>query len=344
MTPAKPKESIAAHPYRFFGSYRLMLAVMVLLSHSPGFLPTWLSELSLGNVGVFGFFVLSGFVIAEALDVFYRGNVRGFFLNRFLKIYPTFWAATLFAYVVMVSLGRSDFPPDPVMVVVNFTIIFGHLPFGSSLVLLTLAWAVIVELIFYALIGIVSAIGWRAGRTEAVLGISAILTLGVYIYVDQTESFTRSFSVFRYTPFFVAGVAYYYLLSRRSAVAAGFLMVAFAASIHSYWVYHQPVAEHLRLGTLALFVLINCLFAWVAILQCPARVERVDKRMGDVTYGVYLGHMPVIWAVAVLTLRPPLESLLVVVCSFTIAWLVFVSVEKPIFKVRDKIRGLRLYD
>ncbi|MDX1429000.1 MAG: hypothetical protein R3282_01880, partial [Rhodothermales bacterium] len=83
------RERIAAHPYRLFGGYRLSLATMVLLSHSPGFLPAWMIDLSLGNVGVFSFFVLSGFVIAEALDVFYRGNVRGFAINRFLKIYPT---------------------------------------------------------------------------------------------------------------------------------------------------------------------------------------------------------------------------------------------------------------
>lgn len=55
----------AEYPYRLFGAYRLALAVMVLLSHSPGFLPDWIARLSLGNVGVFSFFVLSGFVISH---------------------------------------------------------------------------------------------------------------------------------------------------------------------------------------------------------------------------------------------------------------------------------------
>ena len=165
---------------------------MVVLSHSPGFLPKWVSQLSLGNVGVFSFFVPSGFVIAEALDVFYQGNVKGFFANRFLKIYPAFWAATLFAYIALVYLGRSEFPPDPLVVAVNFTIILGHTPFGSHLVLLTLAWAVIVELIFYVLMAFVSALGTRINRSKEVLVISAVIALGAYLYVDHSASVLSS--------------------------------------------------------------------------------------------------------------------------------------------------------
>ena len=142
----------------------------------------------------------------------------------------------------------------------------------------------------------------------------------------------------------MAGVAYYYVVSRRSMGAAAVLLVALVASVHSYWVYHQPVAEGLRLGTTALFIAVNACFAWAAWLQCPARVERVDKRMGDLTYGVYLIHVPVTWVMAVFSFVPPLESVLVVIGSFAIAWLIFVCVERPLFTLRDTFRGSRLYD
>ena len=66
--------------------------------------------------------------------------------------------------------------------------------------------------------------------------------------------------------------------------------------------------------------------------------------MDDLTYGVYLIHMPVIWVMAVFAFVPPLESMLVVLGSFAIAWLIFTYVERPMFKLRDKFRGLRLYD
>jgi len=342
--PDDPGNQIAAHPYRLFGGYRLTLAVMVLLSHSPGFLPKGVSQLSLGNAGVFSFFVLSGFVIAEALDVFYRGNIKGFLANRFLKIYPTFWAASIFAYVVLVYLGRSDFPPNPLMVVVNLTILFGHLPFGSQLVLLTLAWAVIVELIFYILMAVVSTLGTRISCSKEVLVLAAVVALGAYLYVDYTESFTRSFAVFRFSPFFIAGVAYYYVVSRRSMSAAVLLVIAFGAAVHSYWVYNQPPTELLRVARTVLFVSVNIGFAWMAWLRCPPAVEKADKRMGDLTYGVYLCHMPVIWLVAVFSFIPSIESLLVIACSFALAGLIFICVERPMFRLRDKFRGARLYD
>lgn len=126
--------------------------------------------------------------------------------------------------------------------------------------------------------------------------------------------------------------------------AAVILFIAFGASIHSYWVYNQPPAELFRIGRTVLFVVVNVCFAWAAWLQYSAAVEKVDKRMGDLTYGVYLCHMPVIWLMAVFSFVPPFESLLVVICSFAIAWLIFICVERPMFRLRDKFRGMRLYD
>lgn len=58
---------LASHPYRFLGSYRFLLALLVLTSHASGFLGTTVASLQLGNVGVFLFFVVSGAVICEAL-------------------------------------------------------------------------------------------------------------------------------------------------------------------------------------------------------------------------------------------------------------------------------------
>jgi hypothetical protein len=69
---------IVRHPYRMLGSYRALLAIFVLVSHTSMWLPPWVAPLALGNVGVLSFFVLSGFVIAEAGDVFYPGMPHRF--------------------------------------------------------------------------------------------------------------------------------------------------------------------------------------------------------------------------------------------------------------------------
>src|SRR5205823_14158971 len=52
---------VVAHPYRPLGTFRFVLATLVLVSHASGFLPELIGGLSLGNVGVLLFFVVSGF-------------------------------------------------------------------------------------------------------------------------------------------------------------------------------------------------------------------------------------------------------------------------------------------
>ena len=64
--------------YRFLAGFHFLLAVCVLASHAQALLPPGsspLQPLSLGNVGVFLFFVLSGFVITEALNERLRGRI-----------------------------------------------------------------------------------------------------------------------------------------------------------------------------------------------------------------------------------------------------------------------------
>ena len=93
---AAPAETnLRDRPYRPLGAFRLLLAGLVLVSHSAHLLFPPLKALSLGNAGVLTFFVVSGFVIAEALDRFYRGSPIRFLTNRALKLFPAYWVALL---------------------------------------------------------------------------------------------------------------------------------------------------------------------------------------------------------------------------------------------------------
>jgi peptidoglycan/LPS O-acetylase OafA/YrhL len=63
--------------YRLFGSYRAALAFAVVVSHSlPMLGQTFLQQVELGNIAVMSFFILSGFIIAEAGSTFYKGRPR----------------------------------------------------------------------------------------------------------------------------------------------------------------------------------------------------------------------------------------------------------------------------
>ena len=74
--------------YRMQGFYRFILALMVLWSHSVvSFFPEmsgWFSDLQLGNVGVSSFFVLSGYLMSEAISNWYSNRLPNFLINRYL--------------------------------------------------------------------------------------------------------------------------------------------------------------------------------------------------------------------------------------------------------------------
>jgi peptidoglycan/LPS O-acetylase OafA/YrhL len=81
--------------------------------------------------------------------------------------------------------------------------------------------------------------------------------------------------------------------------------------------------------------------AWVG--SVPKRWERIDKRLGDLTYALYLVHWPIVYAVD----RSGLDSypafLLTLITSVSMSALLVSVVEKPILRWRDTIRRIRLY-
>lgn len=138
VTDAAPR-AVTSHSYRFLGSYRLLLALFVLTSHSADFLAPFVRGLSLGNVGVMLFFVVSGAVIAEALDVFYKTSSARFLANRFLKIFPAYWATVAFFYATFVVFDPAVVRTEPWPILVNVSLLLSYLPAGNDLLLIGIA-------------------------------------------------------------------------------------------------------------------------------------------------------------------------------------------------------------
>src|SRR5437879_1248562 len=124
LARSEPRHEAITGTYRFFGSFRLLLAVMVLGQHvhwlAPRSVGREIESFFTGDIGVLTFFVLSGFVISEAADLFYKARPFRFLSNRMLRIMPPF----LFALIVcvlcsyaLVSTGTFKMIRDPQMAV-----------------------------------------------------------------------------------------------------------------------------------------------------------------------------------------------------------------------------------
>lgn len=108
---------------------------------------------SYGYVGVYLFFMISGFVIASSAQ---GGSPSRFAVGRLTRLYPAFWVAVLFTTSITVIWGGPALRVSLPQVVTNLTMVPGVL--GQTLVDPSY-WTLFHELLFYAMVFFVLLIG-----------------------------------------------------------------------------------------------------------------------------------------------------------------------------------------
>jgi peptidoglycan/LPS O-acetylase OafA/YrhL len=324
--------------YRLFGVYRLLLAWLVLTSHSNHYLPDWVGPLALGNVGVFCFFVLSGFVIAEACDRFYAGAPHRFLLNRLLRIYPTYWMTCLVALAIYLAAGHPELGFDAVSVAANLSILYS--PQGV-LFWISLVWAVGIELRFYFVAALMELTRMLFKRRSA--SVYAAFWLGALaLYLTTVGLDYQRLATFRHAPYFMLGMAMYHAVARRSGAGALAAAIGLPFAVHAYWTYSAAGStDPLPSTLLFLAMLAAMLAASLATVSAPA--ARIDKALGDFTYPLYLVHWPVVWLIGRLLSGAGLEGYAAVVFASSLAAALVLLLEQPLTRLRDEVRGKRLY-
>lgn len=327
------------------GTLRVILALAVVVAHcGPIFGLPFFGE---GVTAVESFFLISGFYMALVIDTRYRTNVRAFYFNRFLRLFPLYWS--LLASVLLLSglywlvmshpLGalayRSAAAGHPayflwaalgnVFVIGSdvITLLFhaNGLP-AAKLIAIPPIWSLAVELYFYALAPFLVRRRWW------VQGALFIAALAVRLLVRHWTGGTWTPWIYYFAPaalpFFLAGsLAYrgYRAIaaspryeSARVALgwAAGLILVAVIATFARTHVFGF---QDWRYYTL--------LWISVPLLFGATRDSRWDRGLGEYSYPLYLIHAwvlslsaplrhfiaPEFWVYAILLLSLPLCAL-----------------------------------
>lgn len=357
-----------------FGALRLGLALLVLLQHAASHVaPDWvrlaIAPYEVGSTAVFVFFALSGFVIADATDLVYESRPVAFLANRLLRIVPTYVVAlAVFAGLGAVAFavgarelwadGRPLLPADlaaPGVLAANLLAIvpgLSSLAGGDTPVAIPIVWAVRVELTFYAawfaLMVAARLTGVAFGRILFVAAL-AILALSAVAF-ERTAG-----STFANAPFFVLGVAIHRILTRTATQdRASILAMPLAGAALDLCIHRIADLPLVIAGTdlwrntpaeIALFGSLLALFFGLALVRLPGRspLSRLDRRLGELTYPLYVNHLTVVTVAAALVPSPTPASFAVVLLAATVfPILVALPTEPLIARLRDRVRGRRL--
>ena len=319
-----------------FGAWRFFLAFLVAISH------LW-SRMIHGPAAyaVWGFFVLSGFLMTYVLQNKYGSSVLGlrdFAYNRFLRIFPAYWVAGVLGAVAIIALPHYGvslvslnpqfaWPTGWVGWLGNIWLV--PLPVGNLLV--PVSGALAVEVGAYVLLPLMAF-----SRPAAWLGLILSLLLNGAHGISP-ENFAIRYTSFL-TAFWVFALGallahYQTVLSRFShpVLSVGlWVLNALVWLVYDVW----PWTYGLYLSVL--------LSGWVVLSLASAKVGRMDMVLGNLSYPLYLFHTTV--GVFVWVFLPPERSFVFFLVSFVLtlvlSWLVVVCIDERIdgFKKRKHFK------
>jgi peptidoglycan/LPS O-acetylase OafA/YrhL len=319
---------------------RFLLAMVVVCGHltwfqKPG--ETFSLALLGGTSAVLGFLIVSGYSIGHSLD---RRPI-GFFPRRVLRIYPLYLAAVLFALVPFLSGADALRTMDPLEIIERprAWVVVGNLfmvqnlicpPIPSNMLL----WTLGIEVICYAaaplfrrthtliLVIIIAASACAFGLLYPHLrklgyGHYATLSWGLPLAMFAW-AWIAGFLLHRYRNSILVGIA---------IAGLGFLLLRLNTE------YRATYSVHCFIGSVLLVTLAPRI--WL-----PRLVGGLLNYLGDLSYPVYLFHIPAfLLGYSIMNIENP-WGLLIMALSISAAFLFIESILKPILGRivgRDKI-------
>jgi peptidoglycan/LPS O-acetylase OafA/YrhL len=333
-----------------FDLLRLLAATQVMFAHGVPHLgltePSWWPQFGLFP-GVPIFFAISGFLITASFER--NSDLRDYFRNRALRIYPGLWCCVLATVVTLAVFGFSVASERGIVWCLcqlggaiytpSFLRSFGFGSYNGAL------WTIPIELQFYVAIPFVFMVLHRVARPNmALLGLWIVfLSIGLAaVFVADplaepgAESLTAKLFRYSFIPhfyMFLAGACLYRFNAHRTSYFAArgvYWLVAYSAAV--YTLPASPIFTMLKMTMLA------CVAISLAY-TLPMLSSRL-LRGYDISYGVYIYHGLAL-NIAIELAVPRTCGLLAIIAvgvygAAMISWLV---VERP--ALRRKHYGLK---
>ena len=285
-----------------------------------------------------------------------RTGLAKYALNRVLRIYPIYWLSCVISMILIIYFGQDvtlgfhpaiTMPSDFSSIMRN---LFLYFP-GREIPRLTPpSWALTVEIFYYICIGL------GVSRSRQLTGywfVASIIYTG-YVNIAALGWEHKYFSILAASlPFSTGALVFHYReeLKRISGkLASGFNAPLFICALIGLNWWAGLVLDTLK-GISFYINYILCAFMIVVLFdrkKLPLISRRIDKIMGDFSYPIYLIHFQVGLVIMILLnvngfdIKHPSLTLayLSLPAIFLVAWVMTVSVERPIELIRSKVKSI----
>lgn len=322
------------------GSFRFLLAFCVAISHLY-------ADMIHGPAAyaVWGFFVLSGFLMTLILNENYGNSVSGlkaYAQNRFLRIFPQYLLACLiglitFAVAAKLKTDVTQLNPE------------ARIPTGTSDIFANLLLNPVWTPTSGRLVPVSGALATEVGAYLLFpLFFRSITAVLAVMAVSFFASFERGFHcdtfAIRYTAMstcmlaFGFGALMYHLKDR---------LAMFQAPMYSTlcWILHCLIWLFFPYYPWEAGLYVSVILSgWVVISLFPLKVGALDRMLGDLTYPFYLLHTTVgVWILIswkdAFGLRSLPFALISMATTIAVSIVIIIYFDRPIMKLKKKPRA-----
>lgn len=297
--------------------------------------------------GVAIFFVISGYLVSQSYE---RSDLRSYAVKRVLRIYPGLWVCLAVSTAIAAVIGGVTFSPDSaaIWVVAQATFVQFYNPdflrgFGVG-VLNGSLWTIPVELQFYVLLPLIYVVLAMATRQRLVIILMMVAMIAmnrVYVAEQQNEGIAWKLlgvSALPHLYMFLLGIFLHrenefttrYVISHAPAWAAAFASTSFVMWLSGVGVestYLNPA---------------SAIFLGVAIIAIGHAKPAIDLG-ADVSYGLYIYHMPIINAFVHLGFAGPLAAIGALALSVCLALLSWFCIERHAIRLKHRFIAPKNY-
>ncbi len=286
------KETTPANRYQELDALRGIAALLVVLFHFALCADKYDSVLILGTTGIDLFFMISGFVIFMSMEKI--TSAKQFITNRFSRLYPTYWTAVSFTFVLLILeyiFKRSTHQPDVVKYLANMTMFqyYFEIPDIDGPY-----WTMIIEMLFYIVILLLYQLRGLKYAIHIFTVLSVLTAILCNYFYDNVfvKELMHWFPLLPHLPLFLAGMIFYKIYSSQTKLIYHYTLLLICLLCGLALFKHAGRSNYYV--SLAQYQIILPVFFMLFVLFVHGKltfiVNGVTLFFGKISYPLYLTH------------------------------------------------------